>query len=313
MRRWLFILLIVTLAYPSMIRAQGRTPDEAPPVAPLFFQRARNAVENERYDQAVVDLSLFILFNPRDGRAYYIRGLSYQQLGQLDLAIDDLTRALEYSQHLPELQASIYATRAEYYATTGQVQRAIEDLDALIAIAPTPEAYANRALLHFSQAAFADAVSDLDEAISRQDENHPALFYFRARAKSELFDDEVAASDYLQWIIGIGQRTAEQQQLRPGDSITLDFAPSLVHSIPFSASVEDTINIVADNVAGDADPLLVIVDADGLALIGNDETARSGTSAVISGFHVPRDGDFNLLVTHSISGFNGQVIVRWQD
>lgn len=311
-RLGVFLLIVVLLSTAVVARAQEPLPAEAPPVAPEFFARGRAALDDQNYEQAVADFSLFILFNPRSARAYYVRGLSYGQLGEVEQAVDDLSRALDYAGDLPDLRAAIVATRAEFYAAMGQMQRALADFNDLIATNPTPQAYANRALVYLAQANFAGAVSDLDQAISQVDGEQPALYYYRARAKSALFDDEEAAGDYLAWVNGIQEQTSAQEPMQPGDSLTLEFAPSLVHRIPFSASADDALNITAANLTGDADPLMVIVDADGLALIGNDETARSGTSAVVAGFHVPRDGEFNLLVTHSITGYSGRVVVSWQ-
>jgi hypothetical protein len=258
----------------------------------------------------VVDFSLFILLNPTDARGYYLRGLSYFSLDDLDAAVDDMTRALRYSAPLPELHASVLATRSEFYAMRGEDEAAIGDLDALIAIRPSSEAFMQRAILRLSGAAFEEAVTDLDEAIDLAAGAQPQLYFYRAHAQDALQNTAAAASDYFAWVTGIGERTTDEGPLESGGALTLQMAQSLVYHIPFRVKRGDRINVLARNVGGDIDPLVVILSPDGTPLIANDDV-RVGrdTNALVSGYEAPEAGSYHLLVTHSITGYNGRVQV----
>jgi tetratricopeptide (TPR) repeat protein len=304
----LLVLLMVTVAVSAQDAEQA--PDQLlpEPVALEFYNRAREAINGEDYERAVLDLSTFILLNPTDGRAYYLRAASYATLGHADIAIDDLDHAVKFTDSLPDLQSASYSLRATLYAESGRNQEALDDLGEAVALTPNIELYQNRALLYLEELDYAAAVSDLDEAVNLG-ADHPAIFFYRATAQTALDHDVEAAADYYQWITGIQQQVTEEDEIGAGDSVTLDMEPSLVYSIPFDAERGQVINVVAANLSGDADPLVVLIGPDGEPLAGNDGTRSGDTSAVISDFVAPERGSYSLLVTHSIEGYSGTVVV----
>ena len=304
------LLILASLAVTLPVSAQEQAPAVPADVAPEVLARGRAAVDAENFEQSIVDFSLYILLNPTDPRGYYLRALSYYTLQDLDSAVDDLTHGLRYSEAIPELHASLLATRSEFYVLLGDDPSAITDLDALIAIRPSPEAFAQRAILRLSGSAFEEAVADLNEAIDLTTDSQPALYFYRAHAQDALQNQRAAASDYLAWVNGIRQQTADEGPLESGGAVTLQMAQSRVYSIAFDADQGDEISVLVRAVAGDIDPLLVILAPDGTPLVGNDD-ARVGrdTNAVVIGYEAPSAGAYHLLVTHSISGYNGRVQV----
>jgi tetratricopeptide (TPR) repeat protein len=78
MVRYLSVLLICLWA--GRLTAQ-ESADLDMPVLPAVFARAGDALVAQDYDQAVIDLSLFILFNPTHAEAHYQRAFAYLQLG----------------------------------------------------------------------------------------------------------------------------------------------------------------------------------------------------------------------------------------
>ncbi len=303
-------LVLVGVLLSTAVAARAQEGEQgAPPPGFGIYERGRNALNTGNFDQAVVDFSLFILLNPTDGRAYYARAVSYQERGDLDQALGDLTQALRYTDSLPELHAAVYSQRGNLYASSGRSEEALADFDEALNLSPTPQNYLMRAILYLEEADYQAAVDDLDEAINLTPGAEPELYFYRATAKSALANDDEAASDYLQWVNGIQERTAEADPLEAGQTITLNFEPSLVFSIPFEVEEGQTVNVVAANLSGDADPLMVITDEAGNPLVGNDTTRAGDTSAVIRGYQVEEGGSYNLLVTHSISGYNGRVVV----
>lgn len=304
------VLVFVIVAVTMPVAAQEQAPEIPDGVAPELLTRGRDALEAENFEQAIIDLSLYILLNPTDPRGYYLRGLGYYSLDDLDPAIDNMTQGLRYSEAIPELHASLLATRSEFYAVSGDDASAVEDLDALIAMRPSPEAYAQRALLRLSGSAFEEAVSDLDEAIDLAEGSQPALYFYRAHAQDALQNQQAAASDFLEWVNGIGEQTADEGPLESGGEVTLQMAQSLVYRIDFDAKRGDEINVLVRAIAGDINPLLVLLAPDGTPLVGNDD-ARLGrdTNAAVVGYEAPEAGAYHLLVTHSISGYSGRVQV----
>jgi tetratricopeptide (TPR) repeat protein len=310
------LFLLVFLSTAAVVSAQEQPPQDPsqqlagpPTVGSEILSRALEEFQAQDYEQSVVDFSTFILLNPTYGRAYYFRAIGYQSLNETDAALADLSQALLYTEDIPDLQAAVYSARGDIYASEGNAEEALADYDEAVSLSQTSEIYTGRALFYFTQGDYEAAVSDFDEAINLATDNRPALYYYRAAAKTALRDDESAAADYFQWVNGIQQRTSEEDLLEDGESITLDFEPRLVYTIPFNAEPGTPVNIVAANVGGNADPLIVVVDEDGNPVIGNDDSGSNDTSAVIEGLTVPSEGTYTLYVTHSITGFTGRVIV----
>lgn len=309
--RHLAALLIVlgTLAATAPAFAQS-SPTVPIGIAGEALSRGGDAADAGDFERAVLDFSLFILLNPTDARGYYMRGLSYYYMDDVDSAVTDMTSALRYSEALPELHASVLATRSEFYAMRGENAAAVGDLDALIAIRPSSEAYFQRGILRLATAAFEQAVADIDEAIDRATDADPLLYLYRAYAQDGLQNTAAAASDYLEWVNRIGGQTSDEEPLESGGALTLQMAQSLVYHIPFSAKRGAEINVLARNVGGDINPLVVILAPDGTPLVANDD-ARAGrdTNALVSGYEAPESGDYHLLVTHSFAGYDGSVQV----
>ena len=307
----LFALFLVTAALPAA--AQDAAPALPGGVAAGLLDRGRSAADADDFEQSLVDYSLFIWLNPTDVRGYFLRGISYYNLQNLDDAIADMTAGLRYSEGVPELHASLLATRSEFYMEAGDDTAAIADLDALIALRPSPEAFTQRAILRLSGSAFEEAIMDLNEAIDRASVNQPALYFYRAHAQDALQNQSAAASDYFEWVNGIGQQTADEGILESGSAVTLQMAQSLVYHIAIDANAGDEITVLVRAVAGDIDPLLVILGPDGTPLVGNDD-ARVGSdiNAVVTGYEAPEAGAYHLLVTHSITGFDGSVQVLFE-
>jgi tetratricopeptide (TPR) repeat protein len=303
----LTVLLFVTATGP--LAAQTAPP--APPVrGEDVLQRGVTAATNGDLEQAIFDFSLFILLNPTDARGYYLRGITYFNNEDDEEALANYAQALRFSEELPQLRANILTDRSQLYQTQNNPEAALADLNGVIELQPSSEAYLQRGLFQLSASAFEEAVADLDSAIELAPQAQPALFLYRALAKEGLQNQSDAASDYLAWINAINQQPMDEAALESGDTVTLSMSQSVVYRIPFQAKRGEEINMMARNVGGDIDPLLVILAPDGTPLVGNDDVllGRNPTS-VVTGFTAPQSGSYTVLVTHSISGYTGSVEV----
>lgn len=195
------LVCVLVLAAPAL----AQTPTEQPPtgalvVLPEVFERAAAASSAGDYDRAVLDYSLFILFNPTFSQAYFNRALNYEARGDTAQAIQDLSQALSYETTPSAYQSDIYFARASLYLNQNQVEAAINDLDA--AIAANPEAV-NPLLLHARLMTFLEqyptARADYDRLIALQP-NDPRFYLERGLLNAQMRDFTAALADYDQAI-----------------------------------------------------------------------------------------------------------------
>jgi len=65
--------------------------------AETFYNAGTMLVEAEKYNDAIVQFTKAIEFNPRYEKAYNNRGIAYKKNGQVDKAIDDYKKALSFN------------------------------------------------------------------------------------------------------------------------------------------------------------------------------------------------------------------------
>jgi len=99
-----------------------------------YFLRGNAYHERGQYNNALADYAKVLSIRPTYAQAHYNRGNTYERLGRYKQAIYDFTKALEYD--LGEWQAEGLRSRGAAYVYTGQVERAITDLNKLIELKP---------------------------------------------------------------------------------------------------------------------------------------------------------------------------------
>jgi tetratricopeptide (TPR) repeat protein len=96
-----------------------------------------------------------------DAEFYYNRGVSYLVKGQHDLAISDLTKALEINPNLAEA----YDNRGNAYYLKDQLDQAISDYTKAIKIDPGhAEAYFNRGVAYYFKKEYHKSWEDIRKA-----------------------------------------------------------------------------------------------------------------------------------------------------
>ena len=123
---------------------------------------------------AVYDLNVAIEKDPKNSKAYGLRGLAYKFQGKYDEAISDFSKAIEIN---PESSGTdgIYFARGSSYALSGQYGKAISDLN--IAIEKNPqdsEAYFTRGTVYQDQGRYDKAISDFNHTIEIDPDNADA-------------------------------------------------------------------------------------------------------------------------------------------
>lgn len=167
------------------------------------YVRARDLYSNQKYNEAITELTRYIYkagnVKRREARAYRLLGRSYEQLGQLDKALETYSEALEFHpKNIPLLLAA-----ADLYQRTGLTDKSQqlydrvlkEEPDNLDALAGQAENY--RAFGFYSQArAYYDQFFDLNPA---------AAPHYRARYATTFLNQ----SNFKQAFIHITMALAE--------------------------------------------------------------------------------------------------------
>lgn len=148
------VLLLLLAAAPARAGLFGISPKDR-----HEFSRARETYNQGNYEQAVAELTAYIYktknIKRREARAYRLLGMSYEQLGRPEKALETYLEALEFHQKdIPLLLAA-----AALYQRTNLTDRSIELYNRVLAVEP----------------------NNL-EALSGQAENYVAMgFYSKAR------------------------------------------------------------------------------------------------------------------------------------
>ena len=125
--------------------------------AKAYFNRGLAYDDKGQYDQAISDYSKAIEINPRLADAYYNRGNSYDDKGQYDQAISDYSKAIEINSEIAEA----YINRGNAYSKKSQYDKAISDYSKAIEINPKyADAYINRGIAHNSLGNYNSACDD---------------------------------------------------------------------------------------------------------------------------------------------------------
>jgi len=102
-----------------------------------YVGRARAYLETARLDQALGDLNTAISINPNLPAAFFWRAQVYRRKGDVDHAIEDVTRAIIQA---GGIDRASYFARAQLFTAKGDYAHAIADFDKLLSVAPDDKA-----------------------------------------------------------------------------------------------------------------------------------------------------------------------------
>ena len=214
-----------------------------PEYGDYYFERARVYQSAGKYAEALADYATAIALSPPFHEAHYNRADLLRELGDADGALSDL----DYAVVLEPEHVDTRVNRVDLLLERGETQRARADIDAGLVLDPgnanllsargsllaesgdTDAAYAsytaaltedpafavawaNRAVLCYSEGRAADAVADLDQAIMLADD--PWLRLNRAIALHDLGEHQRAVADLDIAVAALG---AEEVTLMAGD------------------------------------------------------------------------------------------------
>jgi tetratricopeptide (TPR) repeat protein len=115
-----------------------------------------------KIDRAFADAEAALAIDAASPVALRVRGEVHRRRGELEDALRDLNRSLALERKSPQALLS----RGETYRDLHRAGAALVDLNRSIALAPGPEAYAARSILHAQQERRAQALDDAKRAIA---------------------------------------------------------------------------------------------------------------------------------------------------
>ncbi|MBZ0279219.1 MAG: tetratricopeptide repeat protein [Anaerolineae bacterium] len=264
---------------------------------------------NARYYQrnltgAIADFDEFIHINPNDAIAYYNRGNARGDSGDLAGALADYDAALLLDPDDP----LIYYNRGVERYRSGDMEGALADYNETIRLNPEARyAYTNRAFVRQNLGDWEGALADFDITV-QLDPNEGYGYLNRGNTRFRLGDVEGATEDYAGWLKILERDPVTLEAMQSGDTVTVEMAFRRVYHIPFEAQAGQLVTVQVRNVVETGkfvDPLIVIFNSAGEAIIGNDDYDKF--DAAVVDFPVSADGTYTLLVSHAASGYDGNV------
>lgn len=132
-----------------------------PIMAQIYGIRGGAYLGNREFDKSVADLTMALSLYSEYENALNNRGLAYGELGKLDLAIADFTRAIELRP-----SAAGYHNRARIFFVKNELDRALADFTEAINRSPLLAAsYHGRGLVYVQKGNLDAALKDLSEAV----------------------------------------------------------------------------------------------------------------------------------------------------
>lgn len=285
----------------------------------------------EKLDEALSDYEAVLQIRPWDSGFWRLRGELYLKQSDPRQARSDYKRSLFYNPRaqqtyislanlherdvnpaIHDLYSAIVKARREH--TQGASSRAIDTLNEAIGSFERGAIPAELGYAYFTRASFLKSADKLDEAL---DDLRLALGlqpdmqdYYLARGGiyAETERDRLAAADFYQRMTLLERETIEQQ-LEFGERVTVEMAQGLVARLRFAGEAGQRVTIAArDNLGGGVDPLLALLDVNGVPLTGDDDGGGE-LDALISGYELPADGVYTVALSHANGGYEGKIRV----
>lgn len=272
----------------------------------VYFSRAQLHIQNQDTEAALADLDASIEASPSALESLLLRARIYAFQNRFEDALADYDAAIGLQ---PE-NADTYLQRGMINFQLRNLEEALNDFDRVIAIDPdNVEGLIDRALIHNSLSNYLLALADLNSAIELSPQDG-GLYLLRGAVNTSADKSSDAASDYLRWIsLSETQRFTARGTYTTNQAFTVEMDQGWVYDIPFEAQEGQSVSVQASRLPdSDADPLVVIVDEGGTALVADDD-GGGDMDAAIQDYVIPSAGRYSLLVGHALGGATGNIAV----
>ena len=163
-----------------------------PPSTADIFANVQQKIDKSEYINALIDLNWMLQIEPKNVKAFCLRGLTLGKLGDPEAAIKDLNQATFLEPQNIEVRISRGRIRLEI----GDAQGAIADFNELLREYPSmAEIYSDRAKAHLKLKDYRTAIEDFSRSLSLNNKS-PQLYCDRAEARYEFGGLKGAIDDY---------------------------------------------------------------------------------------------------------------------
>lgn len=175
----------------TQVIQSGATGDD---LETAYYKRGTSYLDAGQVDQAISDLSQALSIDNHDDAALNNRGIAYNDKGQFDKAIADFTLAIS----LYPKDADAYANRGNVYANEHEYDAAIADYTRAISLDPKDaRRFNNRGNVYNAKAEYDKAITDLSQAILL-DPQYATAYENRGVAYANKDEYDKAIADYTQ-------------------------------------------------------------------------------------------------------------------
>jgi len=161
-------------------------------LAATYWTRGNYYQESGNIDKAITDLSEAIRLRPEFVNAYMSRSIAYKLKGDFQKAIADCNKVMEFD---PKC-ALAYFNRGSYYRQIGNLDQAIADGSEAIRLSPGDAgSYAMRGAAYREKGDYGKAIADYSEAI-RLNPGDAAVYARRGQAYYYSRENDLALQDF---------------------------------------------------------------------------------------------------------------------
>lgn len=176
--------------------------------AKYYLTKGNELFEKNKFDDAIVNYTTSIRFDPNYAIAYASRGYSYVQKKKIELALLDCNKAISLEPGQPDF----YFYRGTAYYQKKIVDSAITDYTKAISLGPDSSDYYTYRAIAYTQKELPDlAIADYTKSINLRPDS--SLYSRRGDLYVQIRNYESAIHDYTQ-LININPGTAENYRRR---------------------------------------------------------------------------------------------------
>ncbi len=296
-----------------------------------YYYRGFVRARQEDWDDAIADYDIALELRPFDAQLWRLRGDMRRENGNPRRALADYERSLFFNPRSTQTYVSLVRlhdrdrdeTLRDLYQSIidagrasrqGNSYRAIDILDQAIdgverrsGLSELGYAYYQRANIWTSQEEWDNALADINTALVLQPEMHD-YYLTRGFIHAQIEQPALAAPDYYRRMTLL-ERESVVGELTFAESVTIEMNHGVVARLQFQGEAGQSVTISArDYLGGGVDPLLVLLDADGVPIAGDDDSGGA-LDALITHIELPAAGVYTALVSHANGGYEGEVRV----
>lgn len=245
-------------------------------------------------DDAAADFERAIALDPGNAGILSFIGHTYGGTGDSETAIEYFTDAIA----LEPRNAAHLSARSYEYVLIGDTEAANADMIRALSLNPTdPGLREEIGWNYVNQGSHTEAIRMFTSALVFDPERRFS-YLGRGTAMIMLGNTRGGAQDYHAYFI-LHELSTDEAALEDG-SVTLAITDGLVVSIPFEASARDVVTISAVSEDGSVDPVILLLDTNGIPLTGNDDRlSLEDYNSELADLTLTASGTYTLLVTNA--------------